>query len=56
MKSKRVYVESGDADLQVFKESLPGLRTLCKNYKLADIWNSDETKLNYCMPRSNHLK
>lgn len=50
LKCRRVHGESGDADEDALQRELPVIQALCATYSADDIWNADETGLNYCMP------
>jgi len=49
------FGESGAADTEIIKESLPRIRTILDQYALANIYNMDETGLFYRMQANNSL-
>lgn len=50
MKSRKLHGEAGDADADAVERELPNLRLACDRYAKEDVWNADETGLNYAMP------
>lgn len=50
LKSRKLHGEAKDADEQAVERELPELRAACSRYAKEDIWNADETGLNYAMP------
>ena len=45
-----MHRESGDADIAAMEAQLPMLRQICEDYNREDIFNADETVINYRMP------
>lgn len=50
IKARKAYGEAGDADDEGIANSITGLQQMVSEYSMADIWNADETGLNYSMP------
>lgn len=50
LKSRKLHGEAGDADADAVERELPNLRLACDRYAKEDVWNADETGLNYAMP------
>lgn len=50
LKSRKLHGESCDADEVAIARELPNLRSICARYERKDVFNADETGLNYAMP------
>ncbi len=53
IRSYRRFGDSGAADTEIIKESLPRICTILDQYAFADIYNMDETRLFYRMQADN---
>lgn len=50
LKSRKLHGEACDADEVAVERELPNLRKVCQQYHKDDVFNADETGLNYAMP------
>lgn len=50
LKARRMHGEAADADDAAVSRELPRLVALCQQFDEEDIFNADETGVNYCMP------
>lgn len=50
LRSRKLYGEAADIDEEVMNRAVPELQALCQNYRSDDVWNADETGINYAMP------
>lgn len=50
MKWLKLYGEDGDAESETIKRELPTLRSLGQSSAPSELWNADETDINYVMP------
>lgn len=49
LQCRKVHGEGGDADEVALQREFLALQSIFKDFAVDDIWNADETGMNYCM-------